>query len=143
MRLIIAGSRHLSGPAVRWEIAAHAPDGVTAVLDGGAAGVDLEGRLWAYGCGIPVLHYPADWSTHGASAGPIRNRAMVDAADALLLIWDVSPVRYAVVRCGVLCNSTPSRDVSRATQEAVSGERAQGYLTGNGQSGPNERSVTA
>jgi hypothetical protein len=69
--------------------------------------VDYEGRLWADARCIPVCHYPADWSTYGASAGPIRNQAMVDAADALLLIWDGRSRGSADVKRRALAKGIP------------------------------------
>jgi hypothetical protein len=34
-----------------------------------------------------VMQMPADWKTHGRAAGPIRNRAMAEYADALIAIY--------------------------------------------------------
>jgi hypothetical protein len=107
MRLIIAGSRHLVGSKVQRAIATHAPDGVTVVLDGGAHGVDYEGRLWAKDNGILVCRYDADWATHDRAAGPIRNQAMVDDADALLLIWDGKSRGSADVKRRALAKGIP------------------------------------
>jgi len=36
-------------------------------------------RLWQ-DAGFEIVHFPADWSKHGRSAGPKRNAQMVDAA---------------------------------------------------------------
>ena len=88
MRLIIAGSRTIAGAEALAAIDHLAPPAVAAVLCGGAAGVDAAGRAWAEARGIPVLDFPADWARYGRGAGPIRNAAMVAAADALLLVWD-------------------------------------------------------
>jgi len=43
---------------------------------------------WARENGIPIKRFPADWDKHGKAAGPIRNRAMAEYADALLAVWD-------------------------------------------------------
>lgn len=32
--------------------------------------------------------FPADWGTHGKSAGPKRNKQMAEYADALVAFWD-------------------------------------------------------
>ena len=37
---------------------------------------------------IPVKLFPANWSKYGKSAGPIRNGAMANYADGLIVIWD-------------------------------------------------------
>ena len=89
MRLAIIGTRDLPGSpeAVATAIAQHslAP---TAVLCGEARGPDTWGRLWAEQQGIPVISYPAGWERYGRSAGMIRNREMINAADEVLALWD-------------------------------------------------------
>jgi len=32
--------------------------------------------------------FPADWNTHGKSAGPKRNKQMAEYSDALIAFWD-------------------------------------------------------
>lgn len=40
----------------------------------------------------PIVEMPADWNTHGKSAGFIRNQEMGQLCDGALLFWDgVSP----------------------------------------------------
>lgn len=58
---------------------------VREVVSGGATGADAGGEAWAHKRGIPVKRFPADWKSHGKSAGPIRNRKMAEYADALAL----------------------------------------------------------
>lgn len=90
MRLIIAGSRHYpprEADALVTEAMRRLP-APSAVLSGTATGIDSAGERWALANGVPVERYPADWEKHGRAAGPLRNRVMAEAADALLLIWD-------------------------------------------------------
>ena len=61
---------------------------VSEVVCGEARGVDEMGKKAAQAKNIPVKSFPADWSKHGKSAGPIRNREMAEYADALVAIWD-------------------------------------------------------
>lgn len=35
-----------------------------------------------------MISYPADWERYGRSAGMIRNREMINAADEVLALWD-------------------------------------------------------
>ena len=95
MRVIIAGSRDIT--VSDEDMDAHVDEWerihgtrLRSVVCGMARGVDTSGRMWAEQRGIPVWHYPADWDTHGRSAGPIRNREMAENADGLILVWDGS-----------------------------------------------------
>lgn len=57
------------GPTLRW-------DQIT-IVHGAARGADhIAGRI-ATVWGMRVEEHPADWDTHGKSAGPIRNTEMV------------------------------------------------------------------
>lgn len=58
------------------------------VVSGGAKGVDALGEQWAKEHNVPLTIFPADWQTHGKAAGPIRNRAMAQYADRLIVLWD-------------------------------------------------------
>lgn len=49
----------------------------TEVIEGGARGVDRAARHWAKANGIKCTTVPADWTTYGKSAGPIRNKEML------------------------------------------------------------------
>lgn len=88
MRVIIAGTRHLSRAhydIVERTMASLIEDGgwkVTEVVSGGARGADTLGERWAKEHGIPVEVFLADWEAHGRSAGPIRNRQMAEYASA-------------------------------------------------------------
>lgn len=93
MKLIIAGSRRLSPTqldvfhlvkSVRWW-SKH----ITEIVSGGCStGVDVAAKRFASEQKIEYREFAADWDAHGKAAGPIRNRAMAQYADALLLIWD-------------------------------------------------------
>lgn len=88
MKVIIAGSRSIRNP--RWVERAVKDSRlkITEVVSGTAKGVDRFGEAWAEANGIPVTRFPADWASHGRAAGPIRNAAMANYADALIAIWD-------------------------------------------------------
>lgn len=61
---------------------------VTEVVCGKAAGADTLGERWATLKDIPVCEMPANWNRDGKAAGPIRNKAMADYADAAVIVWD-------------------------------------------------------
>lgn len=58
------------------------------LVSGGAAGADRLAEEWATKRGVPALIFRADWERYGRKAGPLRNRAIVLAADAVIAYWD-------------------------------------------------------
>ena len=91
-RVIVAGSRdfHDYGFLLNkldWALSNREASGIT-IVSGGAKGVDALGERYAKDYGLSIERYPADWSTHGKAAGPIRNRQMAENADALAAFWD-------------------------------------------------------
>ena len=92
-RIIIAGSRtfnnyqfmydrlrevvHTTSEWHRWEI-----------VSGGAKGADSLGERFANENSLNLTVFPADWNTHGRSAGFIRNKQMAEYGDVLYAFWD-------------------------------------------------------
>ena len=58
------------------------------ILSGVAKGADSLGVRYAKEKGIPVQEYPANWQKLGRRAGMVRNRQMLEDADALVAFWD-------------------------------------------------------
>ena len=58
------------------------------IVSGGAIGVDLTAQRTAQKRGMEVQIFKPDWAHHGRSAGPIRNREIVENCDALVAFWD-------------------------------------------------------
>jgi hypothetical protein len=48
------------------------------VIHGGAKGADILAGQAAFGLGLHVHTYPAEWHIYGNAAGPVRNRRMLD-----------------------------------------------------------------
>lgn len=95
MRIIIAGTRKLDGETAYRSVEIWMEEiGLTieteghVILSGCGGNVDKTGENWADYWNWPCRRFPADWDTHGKSAGPLRNAQMVAEADALILIWD-------------------------------------------------------
>lgn len=88
MRTIIAGGRGITDKSIVWEAVESSGFDITEVVSGAARGVDTLGEEWARANGIPVEQFPADWSTHGRAAGPIRNAKMAAYGEALIAVWD-------------------------------------------------------
>lgn len=78
--LIVSGSRHWDDR----ETLFHALDEVKKshetlrVVQGGCDGVDFLTAHWCLENEVPCVTCKADWKTHGRSAGPIRNRRMLE-----------------------------------------------------------------
>ena len=75
MRVLVCGSRHFNDYLkLKEELNAHR---ITSIIHGGARGADTFAGRYGNEISIPVSVFPADWNTHGKSAGPIRNRRML------------------------------------------------------------------
>ena len=88
MKTIIAGSRSIKQSVVVQRAIKQSNFHITEVFSGNARGVDTLGERWAEDNRIPIKYFPADWKAHQKSAGPIRNQAMANEADALIAVWD-------------------------------------------------------
>lgn len=56
------------------------------IIHGNAQGADYLAGVYARRHEIPVKAFPADWDTHGRSAGPIRNKQMLDEGKPDLVV---------------------------------------------------------
>ena len=89
MRLVIAGSRKITEYSVVQYVMQQTQFAKPlVVLSGCARGVDSLAIRWANEERVKVEYWPADWASHGKHAGYMRNVDMVNAADALLAVWD-------------------------------------------------------
>ena len=92
MKIIVAGSRGFNN----YDVLSRVLDTLTVGLDnedlevvsGTARGADKIGERYARDRGISIKKFPAEWDTHGKSAGYLRNRDMADYADACVVFWD-------------------------------------------------------
>jgi hypothetical protein len=88
MKTIIAGSREITDYQQVLDAVSQCDWQITTVICGMARGVDTLGEQYAKENSIPVEYFPADWKTHGKSAGYLRNVEMAKNAEALIAIWD-------------------------------------------------------
>jgi hypothetical protein len=58
------------------------------IVSGCAVGPDTLGADWAFEHGQAVEKMPADWRKFGKKAGMLRNRAMLESADAVVCFHD-------------------------------------------------------
>ncbi len=89
MKLIVAGGRDFTDYQKLCSILNKILEHRTfEVVCGEARGADKLGRKFAEENQLKVHSFPADWDTHGKSAGYIRNKAMAEFSDACVAFWD-------------------------------------------------------
>lgn len=87
MKVIIAGSRGFTNPAIVVAAIVKSKFVITEVVSGGARGIDRFGEMWAKANNVPIKQFIPDWAT-GRGAGFARNIEMADYAEALIAVWD-------------------------------------------------------
>ena len=87
MRVAIIGSRQC-GDLDLDTVIKNIPEGCTAIISGGAIGVDALAREAAERLNIPFTEYRPDYAAFGKLAPIVRNRTIVENADMLLAFWD-------------------------------------------------------
>ncbi len=88
MKVLICGSRGITDESQVVRAMNLVPFTYTEVVHGGARGVDrIAGRL-AKRSNLKVTEFLPDWDKFGRGAGFIRNKEMVDYADAVIAVWD-------------------------------------------------------
>ena len=91
-KIIIAGSRVIPHRDVVWDdlmwrLGYYVSEEIEIVC-GMARGADTIGLDFGKHFGLTITEFPADWDTHGRSAGYIRNKEMSEYADELIAYWD-------------------------------------------------------
>ncbi len=94
-RIIISGGRDFNNSklfedsvnGVLWMLG---QDKYTIITGACPTGADHYGSTFAKYHNFDLEEYPADWKTHGAAGGPIRNKTMSDHADVLVAFYALS-----------------------------------------------------
>ena len=84
MKLAVVGSRGIREIA----LAPHIPTGTEEIISGGAVGVDACAAAYARENGLRLTEILPQYERYGRAAPIIRNRAIVEQADAVLVFWD-------------------------------------------------------
>lgn len=84
MRTIIAGSRDITDYDLVVKGIEDSHFDIDEIVSGGYRGVDALGERWAKENFVKLTIFNADWNTYGKAAGPMRNKKMVDYAEALI-----------------------------------------------------------
>jgi len=93
-RVAVTGGRNYNNPALVWKTLDQILDEnpqIVLVVGDCPTGADLHAREWAESRCITFPHephgFPANWKKHGKSAGPKRNKDMVDFGFDLLFAF--------------------------------------------------------
>lgn len=87
LRVAVIGSRQCGDLNVDTVIE-NIPEDCTAIISGGAMGVDSLARQAAERLGLPFTEYLPDYATFGKLAPIVRNSTIVENSDMLLAFWD-------------------------------------------------------
>lgn len=61
---------------------------VTAIISGGASGVDSLAKKYCKEKDILLVEFLPDWKQFGKRAGIIRNKKIIEASDFNIIFWD-------------------------------------------------------
>ena len=90
MIVAIVGSRDFNDESYMERMVEEAVgiDNIDLIVSGGAKGADSLAEELAVKHDIPTKIYPANWLRYGKSAGMIRNKEIVRAADVVIAFWN-------------------------------------------------------
>lgn len=84
MRVAVVGSRDLQVP----DLGRYLPADTTALITGGARGVDTDAARYARAFGLPLTVIRPDYAAYGRSAPIRRNLQIIENCDMVLAFWD-------------------------------------------------------
>ncbi len=92
MKIAVVGSRDISISLQRFNelLGDLLPEETSAVVSGGARGVDRLAAEFARSRNLPVEEHLPDYTLFGRIAPLVRNRTIVDNADFVVALWDGS-----------------------------------------------------
>lgn len=97
MRVAVVGSRDLQVP----DLGRYLPADTTAIITGGARGVDADAARYAREAGLPLTVIRPDYAAFGRGAPLRRNLQIIDSCDLVLAFWDGSSrgTAFVIERC--------------------------------------------
>ena len=86
MKLAIIGSRNIHID----DLSPYIPADCDEIISGGARGVDTCAAEYARSHNLKLTEFLPDYKKYGRAAPIVRNRAIVETADAVIAFWDGS-----------------------------------------------------
>lgn len=86
MKIAVIGSREIDNI----DLQKHLPEDCDEIVSGGARGVDSLAAAYAKQNGLALTEFLPNYEAFGRAAPIIRNRGIVDYADAVIAFWDGS-----------------------------------------------------
>lgn len=107
MKILVCGDRKWNDDVIIYRVLMliHGVDNKATIITGGAEGADSIAHSLAKSMGFGTTEVRADWKRYGRSAGPIRNRAMLDLSPDAVVAFH-----------GFLPNSKGTRDCVEEAQ---------------------------
>ena len=96
MKVAVIGSRNL-----KVDLSKYIPEGTTAIVSGGAKGIDTCAAEYANQNGIELIEFLPQYKKYGRGAPLKRNDQIIDEADVVLAFWDGKSkgTKYGIDRC--------------------------------------------
>ncbi|WP_441235681.1 SLOG family protein [Bradyrhizobium sp. 930_D9_N1_4] len=87
-RVLVCGGRDYDDREQLFRVldVAHMANPIVCLIHGAARGADALAADWALERDVLCNAYPADWGAHGNTAGPIRNRKMLEVGKPHIVI---------------------------------------------------------
>jgi YspA, cpYpsA-related SLOG family len=88
MKVLVCGGRDYTDGARVHELLSklHDEQRITCIVTGAARGADELAQAWAVANRVSVARYPANWKEHGKSAGPRRNKIMLETEKPQMVV---------------------------------------------------------
>ncbi len=84
MKIAVIGSRSLKNVSLE----NYLPPDCTEIVSGGAKGIDSLAAVYAEEKGLSLTVFLPEYVRYGRAAPILRNRKIVDYADAVIAFWD-------------------------------------------------------
>lgn len=100
MKVAVIGSRGIREIS---DFSSYLPDGLSAIISGGARGVDRIAKTYALMHSIEYIEILPDYSAFGSRAPLVRNDRIIEMADMVVAFWDghSTGTAYMISRCKI------------------------------------------